>query len=58
MKFDISGFLLEGRELIMNLKSRKARILVIDVARFYAMALVFYVHLIERIMLLKKPRIS
>jgi hypothetical protein len=58
MKFDIPRFLLEGRELIMNLKSRKARILMIDVARFYAMALVFYGHFIERIMLLKKPRIS
>jgi hypothetical protein len=42
----------------MNLKPRKAKILMIDVARFYAMALVFYGHFIERIMLLKKPRIS
>jgi hypothetical protein len=58
MKFDIPGFLLEGRELIMNLKFRKARILVIEVARFYAMALLFYGHYIERIMLLKKLRIS
>ncbi|MDH3344073.1 MAG: hypothetical protein OEL58_02440 [Desulfobacteraceae bacterium] len=33
----------------MNLKSRKTRILVIDVGRFYAMASVFYVHFIERI---------
>jgi acyltransferase len=31
------------------------RIRVIDVARFYAMALVFYGHFIERIMLLKNP---
>ncbi len=58
MKFDIPGFLLEERALIMNLKFRKARIMVIDVARLYAMALVFYGHFIERIMLLKKPRIS
>jgi hypothetical protein len=42
----------------MNLKSRKTRILVIDVGRFYAMASVFYGHFIERIMLLKKLRIS
>ena len=31
------------------------RILVIDIARFYAMALVFYGHFIERIMLLENP---
>ncbi len=31
------------------------RILVIDIARFYAMALVFYGHFIERIMLLHNP---
>ena len=49
IKFDISGFLFEGRDLIINLKSRKTRILVIDVGRFYAMASVFYVHFIERI---------
>jgi len=33
----------------------KGRIWVIDVARFYAMALVFYGHFIERFMLLKNP---
>ena len=31
------------------------RILFIDIARFYAMALVFYGHFIERIMILKNP---
>jgi len=31
------------------------RILVIDIARLYAMALVFYGHFIERIMLLENP---
>ena len=33
----------------------KGRIWFIDIARFYAMALVFYGHFIERIMLLKNP---
>ena len=33
----------------------KERILYIDVARFYAMAMVFYGHFIERIMLLNDP---
>jgi len=33
----------------------KGRILVIDIARFYAMAMVFYGHFIERIMLLHNP---
>jgi len=33
----------------------KGRIRAIDVARFYAMALVFYGHFIERFMLLKNP---
>jgi len=42
-------------ELIMNIESGKVRILVIDVARFYAMALVYYGHFIERIMMLKNP---
>lgn len=37
------------------MESGKTRILVIDVARFYAMALVYYGHFIERIMLLKNP---
>ena len=41
--------------LIMNIESGKVRILAIDVARFYAMALVYYGHFIERIMLLKNP---
>ena len=36
-------------------ESGKGRILVIDVARFYAIALVFYGHFIERFMLLKNP---
>ena len=39
----------------MNIESGKVRILAIDVARFYAMALVYYGHFIERIMLLKNP---
>lgn len=42
-------------ELIMNIESGKMRILAIDVARFYAMALVYYGHFIERIMMLKNP---
>ena len=36
-------------------ESAKERIGVIDVARFYAMALVFYGHFVERFMLLKNP---
>ena len=36
-------------------ESGKGRIWVIDVARFYAIALVFYGHFIERFMLLKNP---
>ena len=36
-------------------ESGKGRIPAIDVARFYAMALVFYGHFIERFMLLKNP---
>ena len=39
----------------MNIESGKVRILAIDVARFYAMALVYYGHFIGRIMLLKNP---
>jgi acyltransferase len=39
----------------MEMASGKGRIWVIDVARFYAMALVFYGHFIERFMLLKNP---
>jgi len=42
-------------ELIMNIEPGNVRILVIDVARFYAMALVYYGHFIERIMMLKNP---
>lgn len=42
-------------ELIMNIESGKVRILAIDVARFFAMALVYYGHFIERIMMLKNP---
>ncbi len=36
----------------MEMESGKGRIWVIDVARFYAMALVFYGHFIERFMVL------
>ncbi|MFC1884528.1 acyltransferase family protein [Thermodesulfobacteriota bacterium] len=39
----------------METESGKGRIWVIDVARFYAMALVFYGHFIERFMLLNNP---
>ena len=39
----------------MNIEPGNVRILVIDVARFYAMALVYYGHFIERIMMLKNP---
>jgi acyltransferase len=39
----------------MEPRIETGRIGVIDVARFYAMALVFYGHFIERIMLLKNP---
>ena len=39
----------------MDTESGKGRIWVIDVARFYAMVLVFYGHFIERFMLLKNP---
>ena len=39
----------------MNSDAGKERIWVIDIARFYAMALVFYGHFIERFMLLKNP---
>jgi len=42
-------------ELIMNIEPGKTRVLVIDVARFFAMALVYYGHFIEQIMLLKNP---
>jgi acyltransferase len=42
-------------ELIMNIEPGKIRVLVIDVARFFAMALVYYGHFIERIMMLKNP---
>ena len=39
----------------METESGKGRIQAIDVARFYAMALVFYGHFVERFMLLKNP---
>lgn len=39
----------------MDTESGKGRIRVIDVARFYAMALVYYGHFVERFMLLKNP---
>ena len=41
--------------MLMNIVSVKERIGVIDMARFYAMALVFYGHFIEEFMLLKNP---
>lgn len=40
---------------MVHIESGKMRILVIDVARFFAIALVYYGHFIERIMLLKNP---
>jgi len=39
----------------MDTLSVKKRIVVIDIARFYAMALVFYGHFVEELMLLKNP---
>jgi len=39
----------------MNSDVGKMRIWVIDIARFYAMAMVYYGHFIERIMMLKNP---
>lgn len=36
-------------------ESGKGRIPSVDIARFYAMALVFYGHFVERFMLLKNP---
>lgn len=42
-------------ERIVNVESGEKRILVIDIARFFAMASVYYGHFIERIMLLKNP---
>ena len=39
----------------MNTGSKTNRIFVIDIARFYAIALVFYGHFIEELMLLKNP---
>jgi acyltransferase len=39
----------------MNTGSKTNRIFVIDIARFYAMALVFYGHFTEELMLLKNP---
>jgi hypothetical protein len=39
----------------MNAAGRTNRILFIDVARFYAIALVFYGHFVEELMLLKNP---
>ena len=39
----------------IEMATGKGRIWVIDVARFFAMALVFYGHFIERFMLLKNP---
>ncbi len=40
---------------LMDSGSKTNRIFVIDVARFYAIALVFYGHFIEELMLLKNP---
>ncbi len=39
----------------MKNRDRQSRILTIDIARFYTMALVFYGHFIERIMYLNNP---
>lgn len=39
----------------MRTENGSSRILTIDIARFYAMALVFYGHFIERVMYLKNP---
>ena len=39
----------------MNTAQTKERIGIIDTARFFAMALVFYGHCIEEFMLLKNP---
>ena len=39
----------------LETESGKGRILPVDIARFYAMALVFYGHFVERFMLLKNP---
>ena len=39
----------------MEATPNRTRIDVIDIARFYAMALVFYGHFIEELMLLKNP---
>ncbi len=39
----------------MQLDVGKERIKYIDVARFYAMAMVFYGHFIERVMMLNDP---
>ena len=39
----------------MKNASRAGRVLAIDIARFYAIALVFYGHFIEELMLLKNP---
>ena len=41
--------------MLMNIVSVKERIGIIDMARFYAMALVFYGHFIEEFMVLKNP---
>ncbi len=40
---------------LMDAGLKKNRILIIDIARFYAIALVFYGHFIEELMLLKNP---
>ena len=39
----------------MDAGAKSNRILVIDIARFYAIALVFYGHFVEELMLLKNP---
>jgi glycerol transport system permease protein len=39
----------------MDAESGKSRIAAIDIARFYAMALVFYGHFVEELMLLENP---
>jgi hypothetical protein len=44
-----------ARNCIMGARLKANRILFIDIARFYAIALVFYGHFIEELMLLENP---
>ena len=45
----------EQASLPMVPRAEEKRIRLIDIARFYAIALVYYGHFIERIMLLNNP---